>query len=93
MENTRRLKRSTHMYCPGCCTNLSEYNMKSCEGCGLVFGDIEPVFGYPEARAKRNRCDSVDETVLVETGTENKKRTREPTTGENQAPLKKSSSV
>lgn len=93
MENTRLLKRSTHVYCPGCCTNLSEYNMQSCEGCGLVFGDIQPVFGFPEHFAKRTRCDSVNKPVLVETGTENKKRSREPTTGENRAPLKKSSSV
>lgn len=94
-KNIRLLKRSTHAYCPACCTNLSEYNMMSCEGCGLVFGDIEPVFGCPEARAKRTKRGSIDELVLGEKGTENKKRTRESTAGEksNRAPLKKSSSV
>ena len=93
MERPKLLKRSTHVYCPACGTNLSEYNMKSCEGCGLVFGDIEPVFGVPEPLKKRTRRATVDEPVLVETGAENKRRSRGSTTGENRAPLKKSSSV
>jgi len=69
MENIPRLKRSTHVYCPVCCINLSEYNMKSCEGCGLVFGDIEPVFGMPEPRTKPAKRDRVDEPVLRENKT------------------------
>lgn len=96
MENVRprQLKRSTHVYCPACYTNLSEYNMKSCEDCGFVFGDIEPVFGVPEPQTKRTRCAKVDEPVLIiSTAIENKKRSREPTTRKEQPPLKKSSSI
>lgn len=43
------MKRSTHAYCPRCRANLSEYGVKACEECGLVFGSLQ-VTGSPESR-------------------------------------------
>ncbi len=37
-KRTTRMKRSTHAYCPRCHANQSQYGLKACEDCGLVFG-------------------------------------------------------